>query len=187
MLKEKKIARPHLTKDSEGEWWLEYEGHTTNEIAFSPNEKWVCGVFRLQERNLFVLAKFGTVELKFLVPIPLTFNVSDKGVGATVEYAEGGERRLSFFFPDGAVGKTDPIPELQQTDRITFNKRFSEVNLLAIDGRIIKSYHFGELDAHVFTNTVVYKRNDILIGFYVGLGVIAAFLLWLVIVVWKGF
>ena len=99
---QKKIARPHLVTDAEGEKWLEYEGHTTNEIAFSPNGQWVCGVFRLQERVLFILANFGKVELKFLIQVPLTFNVSDKGVAATVEYTEGG-RRLSFFFPDGAV------------------------------------------------------------------------------------
>ena len=176
----KKIARPHLAKDAEGEWWMEYEGHTTNEVAHSPNGKWTCGIFRLQERILLILADFGKVELKFLIPVPLVFSVSDTGVAVTVEYAEAGERRLSFFFPDGAVAKTEPIKELPQTDRISFNKKFSEVNLLS-EGRILNTFHFGELEATLFTNTTIYRRSEWMIALLIGGVVLLLFIIWLVI------
>jgi len=155
----KKIARPKLAKDpTTDEWWMEYEGHMTNELQYSPNGRWVCAIFRLQERVVIVLARPGKLEYRFLIPIPLVFGISDSGVAATVELAEGG-KRLRFFFPDGAVGMTEAIKDLQQTDRIFFNKKFAEVNLLA-EGRILNTYHFGELEATVNTNALIYKSFD---------------------------
>ncbi|MCX6966713.1 MAG: hypothetical protein NTZ46_02860 [Verrucomicrobia bacterium] len=154
----KKIARPKLAKDpNTGEWWMEYEGNLTNELHHSPNGRWVCGIFRLQERVLLLLTSPGKVEYRFIIPIPLVCSVSDSGVAATVEFAEGGQKRLSFFFPDGAVAKTEPIKELQQTDRIFFDKKFAEVNLLS-EGRILNTFHFGELEATVNSNALLYKR-----------------------------
>ena len=154
----KKISRPRLFKDNE-EWWMEYEGHATNELCISPNGRWACAIFRLQERTQLLLTNMGVVELKFLISIPLLFGVSDSGVAATAEFAEGGVRRLSFFFQDAAVAKSEPIPELNQADRIFFDKKFAEVNLLAA-GRILKTYNFGELEATVFSNAFIYKRNE---------------------------
>jgi len=154
----KKIARPRLFKDNE-EWWMEYEGHATNEVCISPNGRWACAIFRLQEKIQLLLTRMGVTELKFTVAVPLVFGVSDSGVAAIVEFAEGGEKRMSFFFPDGAVGKTDPIKELQQTDRIFFDKKFAEVNLLS-EGRILNTYHFGELEATFNSNAFIYKRNE---------------------------
>ncbi len=153
-----KNTRPRLAKDS-GEWWMEYEGHTTNEVHHSPNGRWVCAIFRLQERVLLLLTNPGKLDLKFTIPIPLVCGVSDTGVAATVELAEGGEKRLSFFFPDGAIAKTEPIKELQQTDRLFFNKKFSEVNLLSA-GRILTTFHFGELEGTLVSNAILYKRNE---------------------------
>ena len=153
-----KIARPRLFKDHE-EWWMEYEGHATNEVCISPNGRWACAIFRLQESTNLLLTQMGVVELKFTINIPLVFGVSDSGVAATVEFAEGGEKRLCFFFPDGAVGQTEPIHELQQTDRIFFDKNFAEVNLLS-EGRILNTYHFGELEATLVPKAFIYKRNE---------------------------
>jgi len=152
----KKIARPKLAKDASEEWWMEYEGHTTDEVFFSPNNQWVCAVFRLQERVVLILMNPGKVEYRFIIPIPLVCGVSDSGVAATVEFAEGGERRMRFFFPDGAVATSEPIKELLQTDRIFFNKKFAEVNLLS-EGRILNTFHFGELEATINTNAFIYK------------------------------
>ncbi|MEI7958479.1 MAG: hypothetical protein WCI40_05180 [Verrucomicrobiota bacterium] len=153
----KKIARPKLAKDASEEWWMEYEGHTTNEVCFSPNNRWICGIFRLQERVVLILMNPGKVEYRFIIPIPLVCGVSDSGVAATVEFAEGGERRLRFFFPDGAVATTDPIKELLQTDRIFFDKKFAEVNLLS-EGRILGTYNFGELEATINSYALIYQR-----------------------------
>lgn len=155
----KKIARPKLAKDASEEWWMEYEGHTTNEVCFSPNNSWVCGIFRLQERVQLLLMSPGKVEYRFIIPIPLVCGVSDSGVAATVEFAEGGERRLRFFYPDGAVATTDPIKELMQTDRIFFDKKFAEVNLLS-EGRILNTFHFGELEATINSYALLHKSID---------------------------
>jgi len=155
----KKIARPKLAKDASEEWWMEYEGHTTNEVCYSPNGRWVCAVFRLQERVVLILMNSGKVEYRFIIPIPLVCGVSDSGVAATVEFAEGGERRLRFFFPDGAVATTEPIKELLQTDRIFFDKKFAEVNLLS-EGRILNTFHFGELEATINSYALIYKSRD---------------------------
>ena len=161
----KKIARPRLFKDNE-EWWMEYEGHATNELCISPNGLWACAIFRLQEKTQLLLTRMGVTELKFTIAVPLVFGVSDAGVAAIVEFAEGGEKRLTFYFPDGAVGKTEPIKELQQTDRIFFDKKFAEVNLLSA-GRILYTYNFGELEATINSNSFIYRRNEwlpVLIG-----------------------
>ena len=154
----KKIARPRLFKDNE-EWWMEYEGHATNELCISPNGLWTCAIFRLQERIQLLLTRMGHTELKFNIAVPLVFGVSDSGVAAIVEFAEGGEKKLTFFFPDGAVGKTEPIKELQQTDRIFFDKKFAEVNMLS-EGRILNTYNFGELEATINSNSFIYRRNE---------------------------
>ena len=172
----KKIARPKLAKDSATEeWWMEYEGHTTNEVYQSPNGHWNCAIFRLQDRTVLVLASMGQAEYKFLIPVPLVCGVSDSGVAATVELAEAGERRLRFFYPDGAVATTEPIKEQAQTDRIFFDKKFAEVNLLS-SGRILNTFHFGELEAVINTNALIYKRNTMLPAMIIG-GVVLLLLL----------
>ena len=138
---------------------MEYEGHATNELERSANGRWSCAIFRLQERTLLILAEMGKVELKFTIPVPLVFGVSDSGVAATVEFAEGGGKRLCFFFPDGALAKTEPMNELQQTDRLFFDRKFAEVNLLSA-GRILHTFHFGELEATLISTAVIYKRKN---------------------------
>jgi len=152
-----KLIKPRIYQEDD-EWWMEFEGHATNEICQSPNGEWTCGVFRLTESIHLIITHLSDLVLRFPVDLPLVIGISNAGVAATVEYAPKGEKRLCFFFPDGALAKTDPIKELAQTDRIFFHTKYSEVNLLS-EGRILNVINFGEMDATLVRHAVVYKRD----------------------------
>ena len=125
-----------------------------------------------------VVANHSSLVLRFPAAVPLMGGVSNFGVAATVEYGAGGEKRLCFFYPDGAMAQTEPIKELQQTDRIFFDRKYSEVNLLS-EGRILNSVHFGDLEATLIPNVFLYKRDikgalQLIASILIFVGIVAA-------------
>ena len=173
----KKLIKPRIFQQDE-EWWMEYEGHATNEVYISQNGRWACAIFRLQDSIYLIVTNHSSLVLRFPAAVPLMGGVSNFGVAATVEYGAGGEKRLCFFYPDGAMAQTEPIKELQQTDRIFFDRKYSEVNLLS-EGRILNSVHFGDLEATLIPNVFLYKRDikgalQLIASILIFVGIVAA-------------
>jgi len=167
----KHIVKPRLFQDGE-QWWMDYEGHLTCEVHRSPNGRWASAVFRTQDSVSLILTDVRTVALRFPIAIPLVSGVSDAGVAATVEWGTGGEKRLCFFFSDGAMVHTENIKELRETDRIFFNKKFSEVNLLS-EGRILNTVHFGDLEASFVPRSVIFRRDPFIVQSRIALAILA--------------